>query len=621
MVDLRVEEWRAAGLVPAGAPDAARAEERAAAGFEALAADLPERTAEALRSFREAIALAPSHAEAAIGGYASAFAESAGDEPDGAQLRLAHDLVREGLARAPDRPELLVGYARLLLAVPSAANTAEALAVAGRAVRKAPGDPAARIALGLAQLGDDPALSVRTLEEGLAALPQDRRLLSAAARARWAAGDAAGALAHADARLALDAAQPSALALRAEVELASGLVAEARATLARWEAAEPGSALPPLLLAQVAYQLEDDAPAARRLLAAALSRDPGAFTAARILAHQAAVERLTGNAAAAQAAVDEALRRVPASAPARFQAALLAFRRGDAAALRESAGVLGDRAGPLVAKLLAARSAELGGTDDEAQQAYRAVAALAPGDPAVLLATAGALARVRAPGPALELAKRALARDPLEGRLRRPPTDFHEGLGAVAEAARRLEAIAREEPAGKVTAFAAAAACELLLGRSQAAERLAREALAASPQAVSPQILLAQVALDRGQPRAAAAPLVSALGLRPRDGPALAARGRVFAALGRTAEAVASFQAALEATPDLVAVRLDLARLLARRGEVAAARPMLASLVRDHPSLAEPRGALLGLSRPGAGGAPPRGARGPSAARPAPRGP
>ncbi|HET7826952.1 MAG TPA: tetratricopeptide repeat protein [Anaeromyxobacter sp.] len=616
VVDVRVEEWRTAKLVSAAAvPDPARADARAAAGFEALGADMPQRTAAALQAFREAIAIAPSRADSAIGGYAFAFAELAGEETDGAELRAAHDLVREALARSPDRPELLVGYARLLLVVPGQANAAEALAVAARAVQRAPADPAARLVLGLARLASDPPDAARILEEALAAAPRHRRLLAAAARARWAADDAAGALAHAAERLALDPDHPGALQLRAEVELASDRVADARATLGRWEAAVPASPLPPLLLAELAYQVDDDAALARRLLAVALSRDGGAFTAARILAHRAAVESLSGDFPAAQAAVDDALRRVPGSAPARFQAALLAFHAGNAAALRESAGVLGDRAGPVVRKLLAARSAELSGTDEEAQQAYLAVAEAAPGDPAVLLATAGALARLRAPGLALEVAKRALARDPLEARLRRVPSDFWESTASLAEAARRLEAIARDEPSRAATSLAAAALCELLLGRTVAAERLAKEAAAASPQAVPPQIVLAQVAIDRGQPMAAAAPLRSALELRPGDGVALATRARAFAAVGRMVDAEASYRAAYEAAPHLATVRLGLARLAARRGDAPGARALLEALVRDEPRLSEARGALVALSdRPAQ--APAQGAASP-AARPA----
>jgi Flp pilus assembly protein TadD len=593
-VELRVEAWRAAGLLgPAGPPDPAAAEARVRAGWDALSADHPVRAREALLAFREAIALAPDAAEAAVAGYATAFAETAGDDPDGKELRAAHDMVREAIARGPGRADLGAAYARLLLVVPSAANDAEALAAASKAAAAAPSDPAVRLALGLAQLRGDPALAVRTLEEGVAA-GGDRRLLGAAARARWAAGDAAGALAHADARLALDPADPGALALRAEIEAACGRDEDARATLRRLDAADPASPLPPLLLARFAYQRDGDVAQARRLLDEAMARRPGDFAAARVLAHRAAVELASGNVDAAEAAALEAIRRVPGSAPGRFQAALLAFRRGDAQALRESAGVLGDRAGAAVALLFAARHAELSGTEDEAQRAYLAAAAAAPRDPALLLSAAGALGRLRAPGPALELARQALARDPAEGVLRRAPTDFWEGRDALAEAGRRLETIARDEPAAAATAFAAAATAELLLGRTVAAERLAKAAVAASPQASTPAALLAQVALDRGRPAAALQLATSAVETRPTDAVSLEVRARALEGLGRSLDAERAHREAMEAGPDLVTPRLALGRLLVRRRQAAEGRPLLESLLRDDPDLAEARGALLG---------------------------
>jgi hypothetical protein len=594
-LDERIAEWRSTGLLPAGiAPEPGRAQVQLDAGARALAADLPPRTAEALRAYREAIALAPRHAEAAIAGYATAFAEAAGDDADGGQLRAAHGLVRDALAAGP-RPELLAALARLLLLVPSAANDAEAVAVATKAVSAAPADPSARLALGLARLRHEPAAAAKILEDAAAAAPADRRLLSAAARARWAAGDDAGALALAARRLALDPGHPGALALRAEILAASDRTAEAREALERWSFADPAAPLPHLLLARLDYQRDDDLARARRHLDAALSRRPDDFTAARALAHRAAVELAAGDTTAAEVAVAEALRRVPASAPARFQAAVLAFRRGDAAALRESAGVLGDRAGPVLARLLGARSAELSGTDDEAQQAYRGVVEAAPRDPALLLSVAGAFARLHASGPALDAARRALRRDLPEGRLRRPPTEFWEGPAALVEASRRLEAIARAEPNAAATAYAAAAACELLLGRTVAAERLAKLAASASPQAPAPQVLLAQLALDRGDVQRALVRADGCLDARPQDAVALAIRARALELLGRDGDAEQAVRAAVEAGPDLLTPRLALARLLARRGEGREAAALLGPLLREDPGLAEARGTLLAV--------------------------
>jgi tetratricopeptide (TPR) repeat protein len=603
-IEERVEAWRAAGLGPAAAQeDAALADARVAEGAAALAADLPERTRDALRAFREAIALAPRAAAPAVAGYATAFAEAAGEEADGPELRAAHELVRAAMDAGP-RPDLEAAYARLLLAAPGDANVDAAVRHARQAVSAAPADPGARLALGLAVARRDPAEAARGLEEAALAAPHDRRLLTAAALARWAAGDAAAALALAARRLAQDPGQPAALALQAEVLGACDRVDEARITLERWAAADPGAALAPLLLARIAYQRDGDLARARRLLEDAMSRRPDDLVAARALAHRAAIELAAGDVAAAEAAVTAALARVPASAPARWQAALLAFRRGDARALRESAGILGERGGPAAARLLAARSAELGGTDEEAQEAYLAAAA-ASRDPAVLLGAAGALARLQAGGPALEVARRALERDPVEGRMRRPPTDFWEGPAPLVEASGRLEAIARVESRGGATAYAAAALAQLLLGRTGAAERLARLSAAASPQALAPGVILAQAALDRGRARQALALATEAAEAHPHHPVAIELRGRALEALGRNDDAERWHRAAAEAGPELATPRLALARLLARRGRAAEARALLEPLLREDPELAEARGALVALAAAG----PPQAAR------------
>jgi hypothetical protein len=594
-IEERVEAWRAAGLVAKAPPAREAAGDDVARGRAALAADSPEETRRALALFREALAVDPQRLDA-VAGFAEAVADRADGDPDAdaEELRVAHELVQHARGIAPDRPDVLAAYARLLLAVPSAANDAEAFAMAEQAYRLAPAEAPARLALGLAQSRRDPLAAARLLEESAGF---DRRLLSAAARARWAAGDAVGALALADRRLALDPGHGGALALRAEIEGAAGRLDAARATLARWESAEPRSPLPPLLLARLAYQDQGDHVLARRLLDAALARDPGEFVAARILSHRAAVARAAGDRAAAMRDVAEAVRRVPGSAPARFQEALLAYERDDARALRNAAGVLDARAGPVAQALLAARTAELSGTLDEAQEAYAAVVAAASHDPAVLLGASGALARLRAPGTALDLARRALARDPLEGRVHRAPTEFWEGGAPLAEAARRLAAIAARESRGSSVALAAAAEAEVLLGRTVDAERLARAASRAAPQDSAPLVVLAQISLDRGRPDAAL-PLARAA-TASGGAPARAVLARTVEALGRAADAERLWRETLDLAPDLVTGRLALAGLLARRGAVDEARALLEGLLAEDPGLAPARGALLALAPSG----------------------
>jgi hypothetical protein len=133
-----------------------------------------------------------------------------------------------------------------------------------------------------------------------------------------------------------------------------------------------------------------------------------------------------------------------------------------------------------------------------------------------------------------------------------------------------------------------------VLGRTVAAERLAREAAIAAPQAATPLALLAQIALDRGRP-AAAAPLARAAVDAEPAPLTLAVLGRTLEALGREAESERVHRTALSMAPDLVTSRLTLARLLVRRGDVAGARTLLAGILADDPGIAPARGALLAL--------------------------
>ncbi len=604
--DEAVAHWRATGKLPVAPALAATpraAEERAAAGRAALAADQPARAEEALADFREALAADPGSAEA-VAGYGIALAEGGLDALPGADIARAHELLEEGLARHQDHPRLLAAFARLLAAIPSAKNLAQAREVAARARTAAPGDPDAELALGLAELPSDPAAAARDLSAAAQGAPGDLRLLTAAARARWLAGDAAGALELARARLAKDAGHPRSLALLAEVWIAVDRVEEARAALDRWAAAAPSAAEPLLIEAQLRHQLDRDLPAARRLLAAALERRPDDFLAARILAHRAALEREAGELPAARAAVAEALRRVPASGPAQYQAALLAFEDRDVKAFKQAAAIVGDRGGPVVAAQLGARLAELSGELEEAQRSYRTLASQEGGDPSALLAVGGALLRQRAPGAALDAARRALARDPADARLRRTPTDYWEGPGPLQSAAVAFQELGRSDGLNAGDALAAAASCELLLGHTRQAEALARAAQSADAQAAAPLWLRAQLALDLGQPARALPLAQAAAALEDGGAAAQAVLGRALEAAGLQADAERAYRAALGIVPDLVVARLSLARILARRGEAEAGRALLAAVRHDAPDAVAVRRALLDLGEGAAASAP-----------------
>jgi cellulose synthase operon protein C len=588
-----VTRWRADGTVARGPPLDPDALVRK--GQALLEADRPDAAAEAVAKFRAALAEDPNRPDA-LAGWVVAFADAAGAEVEAEALKSAHETMEWARARHPGRADLLAAWTRLLLLVPSASNLAEARVAAERAVSADPASADARLARGLVLVGADPVAAARELEAAAGAHPADRRLLTAAARARWAAWDAPAALALADRRLALDADHAASLALRAEVLSASDRLDDARAALRRWAAAAPGDARPRVDEARILYQVEGDLGAARTLLEEARRLAAAEdFLTARVLGHRAALERAAGDEAAAQAAVAEALRRVPASAVARYQAGLLAASRGDVAALREAAGTLGARGGALPAARLEALVAEHAGTAEQSDAAWNAVAALAPRDPSVVLEAAGALARSGATGPALALAARAAKRDPVEARLRRIPTDFWAGRAPLAEASSRFQRLAQAESRGAERALAAAATCELLLGRTVQADRLAAAAEEAAPQLALPLALRAQVALDRARPREALALATEAVRREPGDPVARAVRARAVEASGRPAAAARAHADALEVAPDLGSARLALARLHARLGNPEAARAELEALLRADPGLAAARGALLAL--------------------------
>jgi tetratricopeptide (TPR) repeat protein len=383
--------------------------------------------------------------------------------------------------------------------------------------------------------------------------------------------------------------------------LSGGQAELAKGILQSYVAAHPDSPRPLYLLARVASQVEGKLPEARRLLEAALERRPDDFFAARILAQLAAVERAAGDAGAAQRAVDAALRRVPASAPVQYQAALLAFVRGDARALREAAGVLGERGGQAVAAEVRARSLELSATAEDAAAGWEASAAATPRDPTGFLIAAGAVARLGFAPRAVALCERAFERDLGEARLRRAVGDFWNGAPPLAESSRSLVALARGDRRAAAVALAGAGAAELLLGNAGRAEELGRRALSLAPQQPQAMVLAGYVALARGDARAAPGWALATLEAQPGQPAALALRARGLEAVGRRLEAQGAWREALDVAPDLTAGRLALARLLLLDGKPELARPLLESLVSDEPGAVEAVGALRDLRRPRAG--------------------
>jgi len=596
-VEALAATWRAGPALPQGTPD-----QLVARGGAALAADTPASTAEAAAAFRAALVAAPDRLDA-VAGLATAHADAAGEEPDGEGLKEAHALVTWALERAPQRADLLAARARLLTLVPSARNRAEALDAGQRAASQPGGSPGAALARGLALQASAPGEAAEALETAAALWPGDRRLLSAAARARWASGDAPAALRLAERRLALDPDLPAMAELAAEVEADSGRAAAAAQRLERWRAGDPASPRPPFLLGRLAAQALGDSAAAARWLDEALARGPGDLLLARVEAQRAAVALWRGDEPAAGRSVAAALAKVPASAAAQYQAARLAFLRGDRAGLRTAAGVVGERCGRPAALRLAARQAELGSTSlEEAQQAWAAWAAASPRDPAVALLAGGALARIGLSGPAVQVARWTLATDPIEGRLRWRLGDCWEGPGELAQAAERLEAVALAEGrAGKETRLVAALA-HLSAGHPARAARLAQQVSDQSPQDVAARVLTAQASLDLGRERIARAQAGGAAELG--DLPSLASlRARLAQRPGRPDPAAFEPLLGPDRSGWTAAAALGRARALAAAGRADEARQVASALLTVDPEVGAARGLLLDLAeraeRPG----------------------
>jgi len=263
--------------------------------------------------------------------------------------------------------------------------------------------------------------------------------------------------------------------------------------------------------------------------------------------------------------------------------------------------VLGDRGGPVVAAAIRARSAELSATAEDAVAAWEAAVAAAPRDTAGSLAAAGAAARLGFPRRAAALCARLFERDLGEARLLRAVGDYWDGAPPLAESSRRLVSLGGGEGRSAAVALACAGAAELLLGRLDRAEELARRAQTLAAQAPQATLLLGYVALQRGDARAATAWSVATVELLPGHPGAQALRARALEAVGRRLEAQGAWREALDAVPDLATGRLALARLLILDGKPEEALPLLESLVRDDPGIVEGVGALRELRRPKGG--------------------
>ena len=108
-------------------------------------------------------------------------------------------------------------------------------------------------------------------------------------------------------------------------------------------------------------------------------------------------------------------------------------------------------------------------------------------------------------------------------------------------------------------------------GQLAEAETIYRHLLAANPQQPEPHVYLALVEQARGDLLAACDCCYRALALKPKFAEAQFALGNLLNALGREAEAAASFERAIAADERFFPAHVSLASLLRKRGEFDAA--------------------------------------------------
>lgn len=532
--------------------------------FAALEAKDPANEAAAFG--RSLAALAALDADAALEGGDRLLAESPTARGALELLAAAH-AARRGLAAALDRVRLLVASdARL---APARLQVARAYAALGRldlaeaelrgAIEADPGGAdvaAARLALAsIADLRGDPRAAAAEAEAVLAIRPDDLAARALLARALLASGDAAGALALAEAPRGAAAvtarARAHALALArtglaAAVELGDIEGAERRFEAAR--ALDPTLPRAILEAARLALGGDGDAEGA---LAALASKDERFALARGLLDVDAALLRGDAQAARAAAAATGTslpypLRRalldrasVAAATPSVRATGALARRlvlaaaygfRAPARAL--AAAVERDHAGDVFLGLVAWRALEDLGLRDEARTALERLAGRHPDAPAALGARGAML---------LDRGEPAAAAAPL----------------------RRLVALAPEEPWAQ--AFLGLA----LEGAGAPADALEayREAARLDPTSALVRTRLARLlAKDEGSIEQALAHATEAVRLAPKNAAALEALGLAQLSGGAPSEAVAALRSARDAAPREPRVRYHLARAYLRLG-------------------------------------------------------
>jgi len=575
------------------------AAEHVAAGEKLLAEDKPAAYADAEEEFQQALILDPA-SNAAIVGYVEAISLGRqDDELDGRTYEEARALLQIAEGRGPLTVPERLAEVDLLLTGQAPDDVARARELAEAALKAAaPADQAeAHLALGRAYLPTSVELAMAQFDEALAAPRTSRRAHFYRAQAHEAAGQYRAAIEDLQKQLALDADDWTALQALARIYQECGATDRARAMYAAARQQHPDDLQIAVLQLAFAYQVDGQVKAAAAALQALLG-DPDHLerrAAADGFVHLAAVQRLLGNARAAQEAAQKARELRPTSSAAALQLFLSALdeRRLDEAQkeLESLKGHTGDRA---VEELLEARLWLARGRDADAAQACSRAAALDPRRVDALLCQAAAAARAGQRDQAFPPAQAAAMADPSRLGPRPVVTRFYVPAGEVlAGLDGQLSKLAQGE--GDVLPQLYEGLLLFHQGRWAEADRELGQVLATDDRNPLALAYRSLAALQRGEVAAAVR-----LGARAAEGGRKIAvvryaYGAALAQAGRAADAERELGDALQLDGGLSAAETRLAELQARKGGAASARARLVRVLVRDPSYLPAKRALYAL--------------------------
>ncbi len=382
-------------------------------GEQALLKDTTKGYLEAEEAFQKALVLDPSN-ERAVAGFALALAFGRGPALDDATARAAEGML-EALEPKSGDLHLYVAHAHLLIARNGNPNDIQMLAE--RAQNSAsPQDKAlAALAIGQAVLTKNAQTAETHFKQALEVDPKLKRAYFFQAQLAASVGRYADAVESLQKRLALDPDQWEAARELSRLYVEVGETGLAKKVLEAAKAAAPRTAPPRIALAVLSYQhLGELTSAAEQLQAVLDDKDVSKADRVEVFVHQAAIFRMTGDAARAAEAVQLAQDLAPEHVGARLQHLLVMLDKGVPSQARMDLDALKGKLGE--PGLESALEGRLLFTENRLEEAVALLQKLAEAEPrrveALLLAGA-ASAKDKKDGKAWEFClKRGLKGDP-----------------------------------------------------------------------------------------------------------------------------------------------------------------------------------------------------------------